>query len=87
MTTRWASENSRDTAIDKGKQGHEAGAEPKRSKDSSMNTHTQEDDMKRGHVTGHKKERKGASDWYKQIEAGNLARIEKEWQEKQKQGK
>jgi len=43
--------------------------------------------MKRGHVTGHKKERKGASDWYKAIEAENLARIEKEWQEKQKQGK
>jgi len=39
--------------------------------------------MKRGHVTGHKKERKGASDWYRQIEAENLARIEKAWQEQQ----
>jgi len=43
--------------------------------------------MKRGHVTGHKRERKGASDWYKQIEAENLKRIEAEWQSKQAQDK
>lgn len=43
--------------------------------------------MKRGHVTGHKKERKGASDWYREIEQANLERIEKEWQEQQRQGK
>lgn len=43
--------------------------------------------MKRGHVTGHKQERKGASDWYKQIEAENLKRIKAEWQSKQAQGK
>ena len=42
--------------------------------------------MKRGHVTGTKKERKGATDWYKAIEAENLKRIEAEWQAKQ-QGK
>jgi hypothetical protein len=42
--------------------------------------------MKRGHVTGHKKERKGASDWYKQIEEANIRRIEAEWHAKQ-QGK
>ena len=35
--------------------------------------------MKRGHVTGTKRERKGAGDWYKQIEAENLARIEAAW--------
>jgi len=39
--------------------------------------------MKRGHVTGHKTERKGASDWYKAIEAEHLKRIEAEWQAKQ----
>jgi hypothetical protein len=32
--------------------------------------------MKMGHVTGTKIERKGASDWYRQHEAANLARIE-----------
>lgn len=42
--------------------------------------------MKRGHVTGAKRERKGASDWYKTIEAENLKRIEAQWQAKQ-QGK
>ena len=41
--------------------------------------------MKHGHVTGHKKERKGASDWYKKIEQENLERIEREWQERQAQ--
>ena len=35
--------------------------------------------MKRGHCYGTKRERKGASDWYRQIEAENLARIEQEW--------
>ena len=39
--------------------------------------------MKRGHVTGHKTERKGASDWYKQIEEENIRRIEAEWAVKQ----
>ena len=42
--------------------------------------------MKRGHVKGTKTERKGASDWYKQIEEENIRRIEAEWQAKQ-QGK
>ena len=42
--------------------------------------------MKHGHVTGHKTERKGASDWYKAIEETNIRRIEAEWQ-KQQQGK
>jgi len=35
--------------------------------------------MSRGHVTGHKKERKGAGEWYKAIQAEHLARIEREW--------
>ena len=43
--------------------------------------------MKRGHVTGTKKEKKGASDWYKQIEEENIHKIEAAWQAKQAQGK
>jgi hypothetical protein len=34
--------------------------------------------MKMGHVTGHKREKRGATDWYRQYEAENLARIEAE---------
>ena len=34
--------------------------------------------MKRGHVTGTKREKQGASDWYKAIEAENIARIDAE---------
>jgi hypothetical protein len=41
--------------------------------------------MKRGHVTGHKKERKGAHDWYKQIAEEHVRRIEAEWQAQQAQ--
>ena len=39
--------------------------------------------MKRGHVTGHKKERKGSTDWYKAIEEEHIRRIEAEWQARQ----
>lgn len=39
--------------------------------------------MKRGHVTGHKKERQDATDWYKAIEEENIRKIEAEWQAKQ----
>ena len=39
--------------------------------------------MARGHVTGHKTERTGASDWYKAIEEENLKRIEAAWQAQQ----
>ena len=42
--------------------------------------------MKRGHVTGTKKERKGATDWYREIEEENIRKIEADWQAKQ-QGK
>ena len=38
--------------------------------------------MKHGHVTGTKKERKGATDWYQAIEEENIRRIEAEWQAK-----
>ena len=41
--------------------------------------------MKRGHVTGLKKEKPGASDWYRQIEQANLDRIMKEFAAKQQQ--
>jgi hypothetical protein len=45
--------------------------------------------MKHGHVTGHKKERKGASDWYRKYAQENLERIEREWKEREakQQGK
>jgi hypothetical protein len=43
--------------------------------------------MQHGHVNGSKKERKGASDWYKGIEAENLKRIEAEWTAKQASSK
>jgi hypothetical protein len=39
--------------------------------------------MQHGHVTGHKKERKGASDWYKAIEEANIRKIEAEGQARQ----
>jgi hypothetical protein len=42
--------------------------------------------MSRGHVTGHKKERKGSQDWYQQYFEENLARIERELAEKKQQG-
>ena len=42
--------------------------------------------MKHGHVTGTKKECTGAGDWYREIEAENIRRIEMAWQAKQ-QGK
>jgi len=45
-----------------------------------------EHSMKRGHITGHKKERKGRTDWYKQIEEEHIRRIEAEWQARQQQG-
>ena len=43
--------------------------------------------MKRGHVTGTKKARKGATDWYRQIEEEWIKKVEAEWQAKQQQGK
>jgi hypothetical protein len=64
-----------------------AGAQKKQRLVNDHNLDRKETTVKRGHVTGHKKERKGASDWHKKIYEENLARIEKEWQEKQKQGK
>jgi hypothetical protein len=39
--------------------------------------------MKFGHCRGTKKEKRGASDWYKTIEAEHLARIDKEWAERE----
>ena len=41
--------------------------------------------MSRGHVTGLKKEKKGASDWYRAIEQANIDRITKEWEARQAQ--
>ena len=41
--------------------------------------------MKRGHVTGHKKERKGSQDWYHAIEQANIERITREWEARQAQ--
>jgi hypothetical protein len=39
--------------------------------------------MKRGHVTGTKREKKGSTDWYKQIEEEHIRKIEAEWQKQQ----
>ena len=39
--------------------------------------------MKRGHVTGTKKERQGSTDWYRKIEEEHIRRIKAEWQAKQ----
>jgi hypothetical protein len=52
-------------------------------------THTLDKDepMRKGHCKGTKKERKGASDWYRQQEEDNIRRIEAEWQAKQGQMK
>lgn len=35
--------------------------------------------MKRGHVTGNKKERKGSNDWYKPIYEEIIRQVEAEW--------
>ena len=32
-----------------------------------------------GHVTGHKREKQGATDWYRDIEEANIRKIEAEW--------
>jgi hypothetical protein len=39
--------------------------------------------VKFGHVTGHKKERKNSQRWYAAIQAEHLARIEREWAERE----
>jgi hypothetical protein len=41
--------------------------------------------MSRGHCTGRKKERKGASDWYKKYGEENIRRVEAEWQARQQE--
>ena len=42
--------------------------------------------MKRGHVTGDKKERRQReTPWHAAIDAENLARVEREWAERQAQ--
>ena len=56
--------------------------------ESESSPHTRkEHTMKRGHVTGNKKERKGHNDWYKAIAEENLRRVEAAWAAKQAQGK
>jgi len=42
--------------------------------------------MKRGHVTGTKKEKRGSTDWFRKIEEEHIRKIEAEWQARQ-QGK
>ncbi len=39
--------------------------------------------MQKGHCTGHKKERKGSTVWYKPIAEENIRRSEAAWQAKQ----
>ena len=43
--------------------------------------------MTRGHVVGTKKETKGSTDWYRQIEEANIRKVEAEWQAKQQASK
>ena len=43
--------------------------------------------MQFGHTTDTKRERKGASDWYKHLEEANIRRIEAGWQGKQQASK
>lgn len=40
---------------------------------------------RRGHVTGEKREKQGASDWFRAIDEANIQRIEAEWREKHQQ--
>lgn len=46
-----------------------------------------ETSIKRGHVTGSKREHTGAGDWYKELEEATIRRIEAEWQAKQQASK
>jgi len=39
--------------------------------------------MKRGHCTGHKRERKGSTDWYRHLEEEAIRQVEAEWQARQ----
>ena len=39
--------------------------------------------MRKGHITGHKRERKDASAWYRTIEEANIRRIEAAWAARQ----
>lgn len=39
--------------------------------------------MSRGHVTGHKREKPGSADWYREIEADTLRQLEEAEQVKQ----
>jgi hypothetical protein len=43
--------------------------------------------MKRGHVTGTKREKQGSQDWYCAIAEAHLRRIEAAWAAKQASGK
>jgi hypothetical protein len=51
--------------------------------DEQRNLPRKELPMKRGHVTGTKKEARGSQDWYKAIEEAHIRRIEAEWAAKQ----
>ena len=42
--------------------------------------------MRRGHVTGHKKEKQDSQRWYDAIQEEHLKRIEAEWAAKQQAG-
>jgi hypothetical protein len=47
-------------------------------------THTKENEMQRGHVTGHKRERCGKAWWYQTAEAeAMIQQLEAEWQHRE----
>ena len=50
---------------------------------SKRNAKQETERMKHGHVTGKKQERKGSTEWYKQIEEEHIRQIEAAWQVQQ----
>ena len=52
---------------------------------NAEDTPDKEHHMKRGHVTGTKKETKRASDWYRAIEEATIRQVEAQWQARQAQ--
>jgi|SRR6516162_1436361 hypothetical protein len=68
---------------DEGTYGHPGGTKDSPSREGKHAQHRKGAPVKRGHCTGTKREKKGASDWYKAIEQANIDRITKEWTAKQ----
>jgi hypothetical protein len=83
MTRRWARDNAGDSANKQA--GIPQQGQPNDRQHVTQSTTYEREAMKKGHVTGHKREKKGLQDWYRQIQEEHLRKIEAEW--KAKQGK